>query len=355
MNSVSRRTCVFLCIGLLTIGAQTALADHIPGHDDCDPTFPAPIPGEDTFSGDGVVLFVTLIGPDAGTLITATTFDITFVSDGVMPASELELGVRLGVDGELVEVRVLGSDLGFGGGPGTFVGTLQTDAFNGIVDPGFPGPVINLQISRSNGDGVDGTAFFVDSAIVFDVVPPPPCDDPSGAVCGNGTIEGDEECDDGNTMPGDGCDARCNLEPGPGTICLCHTPPGNASAAHAICIGAAAVPAHLNHGDTLGSCAGVSTTAHAAMDLAQQPQVGSGASTPSPQRASGARDRLLDALKVETNPARALALLGRLIGRVDRAYDPLLIDHLERIRRNATKDQAHLRRQAEALLLRLKD
>ena len=32
-------------------------------------------------------------------------------------------------------------------------------------------------------------------------------------VCGNGVVEGDEECDDGNTEGGDCCDATCHLEP----------------------------------------------------------------------------------------------------------------------------------------------
>lgn len=32
-------------------------------------------------------------------------------------------------------------------------------------------------------------------------------------VCGNGEIEGDEECDDGNTVGGDCCDAHCQPEP----------------------------------------------------------------------------------------------------------------------------------------------
>ncbi len=31
------------------------------------------------------------------------------------------------------------------------------------------------------------------------------------AVCGDGKIEGTEECDDGNTLPGDGCEADCKL------------------------------------------------------------------------------------------------------------------------------------------------
>ena len=32
--------------------------------------------------------------------------------------------------------------------------------------------------------------------------------------CGNGLVEGCEECDDGNTVPGDGCDENCRFEPG---------------------------------------------------------------------------------------------------------------------------------------------
>ena len=36
-------------------------ADHIPGHQNGDPTFPMPIPGQNDFSGG--IAFVTLIGP----------------------------------------------------------------------------------------------------------------------------------------------------------------------------------------------------------------------------------------------------------------------------------------------------
>ena len=45
-------------------------------------------------------------------------------------------------------------------------------------------------------------------------------DDPSrdaeqigGPVCGNGVVEAPEQCDDGGTTPGDGCDASCDYEP----------------------------------------------------------------------------------------------------------------------------------------------
>src|SRR3989454_1684896 len=34
----------------------------------------------------------------------------------------------------------------------------------------------------------------------------------TAATCGNGVVEGTEECDDGNTVSGDGCSASCQLE-----------------------------------------------------------------------------------------------------------------------------------------------
>ncbi|MBA7689998.1 hypothetical protein ES703_98517 [subsurface metagenome] len=36
----------------------------------------------------------------------------------------------------------------------------------------------------------------------------------NGAVCGNGSIEGSEECDDNNTISGDGCSSTCSIEGG---------------------------------------------------------------------------------------------------------------------------------------------
>jgi len=39
-----------------------------------------------------------------------------------------------------------------------------------------------------------------------------------------------------------------------GKVTICHIPPGNPANAHTISVGASAVPAHINHGDTLGSC-----------------------------------------------------------------------------------------------------
>jgi fibro-slime domain-containing protein len=52
---------------------------------------------------------------------------------------------------------------------------------------------------------------------------PSSCPIPPG--CGNGTLQGDEECDDGNTMSGDGCSLACRQETGfecttPGQACI---------------------------------------------------------------------------------------------------------------------------------------
>lgn len=43
----------------------------------------------------------------------------------------------------------------------------------------------------------------------------PKCNNPAaGQVCGNGSLEGDEECDDGDLDDGDDCDHRCLIENG---------------------------------------------------------------------------------------------------------------------------------------------
>ncbi|MEE8154220.1 MAG: hypothetical protein V3T53_04585 [Phycisphaerales bacterium] len=176
---VSRLTVTIAGLALATIPTNT-LADHIDGHDNCDPVFPVPIPGEEHFTGG--VLFVTLIGPVEDDIITNTTFDITYVSDGATPASEIQLHGTVQVDKDLAEFIVTGADLGFGSGSGTFKGTFSTDALNGVAWPGFlpPYSIVDLQIDAVNG-GIQGYAYFVDSFINFDVIPAPPCAPPCPA------------------------------------------------------------------------------------------------------------------------------------------------------------------------------
>lgn len=56
----------------------------------------------------------------------------------------------------------------------------------------------------------------------------------------------------GNGMSHDGMAP----ERGGGKVAVCHIPPGNPANAHTIVVGAAAVKAHLAHGDYLGVCKG---------------------------------------------------------------------------------------------------
>jgi cysteine-rich repeat protein len=65
-------------------------------------------------------------------------------------------------------------------------------------------------ITNSTGPGARTIWLALNSAATPCTLPvgPPTC----GAVCGDGTVELFEECDDGDTIPGDGCDGSCNLE-----------------------------------------------------------------------------------------------------------------------------------------------
>lgn len=43
------------------------------------------------------------------------------------------------------------------------------------------------------------------------------CGPPAPPVCGDGDVEGGEQCDDGNKIPGDGCENNCTPTPAPAT------------------------------------------------------------------------------------------------------------------------------------------
>ncbi len=71
--------------------------------------------------------------------------------------------------------------------------------------------------ARSDGSNVLRYRLAQVAPVVLGEIDPAPLIDvdtriPSCAVCGDGTREPDEACDDGNTSDGDGCDARCRLE-----------------------------------------------------------------------------------------------------------------------------------------------
>lgn len=66
--------------------------------------------------------------------------------------------------------------------------------------------------------------------------------------CGNGVLDVGEQCDDSNTTDGDGCSSTCQNENAGGKVTLCH------KGKKTLSVSANAVPAHLGHGDALGAC-----------------------------------------------------------------------------------------------------
>lgn len=78
------------------------------------------------------------------------------------------------------------------GGSGGDAHTI--DASTGTADASADGGAILPDAATS-----DATTTTIDAAT-------------GTGVCGNGTLEPPEECDDGNTMPGDGCSPGCQVE-----------------------------------------------------------------------------------------------------------------------------------------------
>jgi cysteine-rich repeat protein len=84
-----------------------------------------------------------------------------------------------------------GSSAGDGGGGD---GGDDQPIFGSSGDTGFPDP-------EAGSGGCSGSCGGTD--------------DPGGpgTLCGNRQLDDGEQCDDGNSVPGDGCTGACNLEP----------------------------------------------------------------------------------------------------------------------------------------------
>ena len=74
------------------------------------------------------------------------------------------------------------------------------------------------------------------------------------AGCGGEQVGSDPDAL--NTMPGvcGPSDPRACDPADTKKTTVCHIPPGNPANEHTICVGNAAVPAHLAHGDYVGTC-----------------------------------------------------------------------------------------------------
>src|SRR5205085_2911646 len=95
----------------------------------------------------------------------------------------------------------------------TLIGLVSTGGCAGTTEPGP---------DRSNtcGDGKVGGSEECDDG---NTTPGDGCDASckaeAGPACGDGNIEKDEECDDGNVVSGDGCDANCVHTPVKEVVC----------------------------------------------------------------------------------------------------------------------------------------
>jgi len=171
MTALGFRLAAVAALGAAVVSASAQVS--LPAAPRDDTSFRVPFPGKRHFSGDGSIVHLTLIGPVADTRIIGTEFDINFYTDGQTPASDLRVEVQAMVDGELRQFALRGSDLGFGDGPGMHRGTFSTDKLDGIVwqPDGFPHSLVEMVIETQSGGPIQGTAFFVGSAMTFTVIP----------------------------------------------------------------------------------------------------------------------------------------------------------------------------------------
>lgn len=150
-----------VAIGFLLGGAVA------PAHGPTGSTFETPLPDLTLQSS---VIFAMLIGPPVGSTIAHTTLQVFWESNGEFPASDVEFEFEMYVDGGVHKSWIVsGADLGFGSGAGVFIGTLNTDVFNGVAWH-FLGPdaIIDFTIGTVSGTG-GVTGRLSNSRLVFDI------------------------------------------------------------------------------------------------------------------------------------------------------------------------------------------
>ena len=76
----------------------------------------------------------------------------------------------------------------------------------------FADEAVSLAVRKTIPGGGSVTFSYAYTLDAVEVATASACTTPS--TCGDSVIEGTESCDDGNTMPGDGCDSSCAIETG---------------------------------------------------------------------------------------------------------------------------------------------
>lgn len=148
-----------------------------------------------------------------------------------------------------------GSGVGASGGAGVG-GTGGTSSVTTTTGVGGTGGSSTSSSSSGTGGGTNCYEYCDQQKECCDAECNDQCDDSQCSWWGSSWCYDQCECDRQHCYESCECDGEvCHSEDcGEGKAQLCHYPPGNTDNRHEICVGEAAVPAHLEHGDTLGCC-----------------------------------------------------------------------------------------------------
>jgi len=142
------------------------------------------------------------------------TLNITV--DPNISAEETHLRFNLGGNSTLTAMNNATPDMK-NGQPFTINIVRNDNCGNGAIDAGeqcdgdlfAPGEMSSCPADRPNGSVTCNTSCLIEDSC--EATPEVP-EEPVVPVCGNGTIETGEVCDDGNNVDGDGCSAICTEE-----------------------------------------------------------------------------------------------------------------------------------------------
>lgn len=130
----------------------------------------------------------------------------------IYPIGDIDVfEVNVTMAGSALTVKI--SD-GKGGCPAGLSSAVRVDGPSGLLaadagtcpqlTPAMHAELVNLPVGKTYVQ-VESLKFVVESLYVVEISLEPP-------TCGNKVIQGPEQCDDGNTMAGDGCSPTCKLE-----------------------------------------------------------------------------------------------------------------------------------------------
>jgi len=142
---------------------------------------------------DGVVVFITFIGPPQGSYVVGHRAHFEFTTGGAFTADDLLLAVNPDTGPNFIEWEIYGdADLGWPAAGGTYIGDLATTDLNGLVPfTGFPWSVWDVSFGPAPGSGQNGlSGQFVNSYIEVDYLlagagPGVPFCFGQGCPCGN--------------------------------------------------------------------------------------------------------------------------------------------------------------------------